>query len=104
MNKEICNCGRVATWDYMPGYVNGGNSYHCDDCVPRGCECQHRNVDVHTYHPPLDHPDIPDGEEGVDWKWVEVDKVWCHIDEKGREFPCVEYSYSLEGYDIENEE
>lgn len=103
MKKELCECGQVATWDYMPGYGNGGNSYHCDACVPRNCECNHRYVDIHSYHPPLGQPDLPDGEEGVDWKWLEAGKIWCHIDENGREYPCIEYDYSEEGYDIDDE-
>jgi hypothetical protein len=28
---------------------------------------------------------------------------WCHIDEKGREYPCVEYWYDEEGWDSEEE-
>lgn len=102
MSKKVeCDCGKIAVFDYLPGYSGGGNTFYCDDCVPRGCTCNHRYINVNAYHPPLDNPELPKGEEGVDWKWIEVDKIWCYIDEKGREFPCVEYFYDEDGYDDE---
>lgn len=101
MNKELCDCGKIATHCYMPGYSSGDSPYSCDDCVPRGCSCNHRYIDVNAYQPPLDDPDYPEGEEGKDWKWVEKDKVWVHIDEKGREYPCIEYFYEEEGWDTD---
>lgn len=85
-NKELCDCGKVAVWDYMPGYSKGGNSYGCDDCVPRGCDCNHR----------YDEPE----EENYPIKWID-DKTWCCVDEQGREYPCVEYWYSEEGWEID---
>lgn len=93
--KERCDCGKVATWCYMPGYRDGGNSYSCDDCVSRGCDCNHNYVSVNSYHPPLDSPNLPEGEEGVDWKWIKTDNVWCYLDEQGREYPCCEYDYII---------
>lgn len=96
--KELCDCGKVATWLYMPGFKDGRN-FVCDECVNRGCECNHNYCDVNSYHPPLDSPELPDGEEGVDWKWIETDKVWCYIDELGREYPCCEYDYEKDGYE-----
>lgn len=70
-----------------------GTSVYCDDCVPRGCSCNNYYVDVNAYHPPLDSPEMPEGIEGEDWKWIEPNKVWCYIDKKGREYPCCEYFY-----------
>ena len=103
-NREVCDCGKIAVWDYMPGYFGGGNSYSCDDCVHRGCSCNHRYVDINAYHPPLDNPDLPEGEEGEDWKWLDEEKThWCHIDEKGREYPCAEFFYDEDGWEIEEE-
>jgi len=100
-NREVCDCGKIAVWDYMPGYFGGGNSCSCDDCVPRGCSCNYRYVDVNSYHPPLDNPDLPEGIEGQDWKWVDEEKaIWTYIDEKGREYPCAEYTYDPEGWEI----
>lgn len=99
--KELCDCGKIAVWVYMPGYSEGGNPYHCEDCVPRGCSCNHRSVDVNAYHPPLEEPDFPDGEEGIDWKWIEPNKTWCYIDDEGREYPCCEYDYDAPGFEKE---
>jgi hypothetical protein len=102
MFKELCDCGQVAVWTYGPGYSGGGNPNYCDDCVHRGCSCNYRYVDVNSYHPPLDNPDLPEGEEGKDWKWLDEEKThWCHIDDKGREYPCVEYWYDEEGWETE---
>jgi hypothetical protein len=56
---------------------------------------------VNAYHPQLSAPILPDGEEGKDWKWIESGKIWCNIDELGREYPCCEYMYSEDGWDIE---
>ena len=101
--KDLCDCGKIATWCYLPGYSGGGNSYSCDDCVHRGCECNHRYVSVEAYHPPLDNPDLPselDGKENIDWKWCDGEKThWTHIDDKGREYSCCEYMHEPEGFD-----
>lgn len=88
MEKELCECGKEAVWCYIPGYGDGSSPYSCDECVNRSCDCNHRYVDPNTYHPPLDHPDLPtdqDGVEGVDWDWVdETKEAWQWIDKKGR--------------------
>jgi hypothetical protein len=41
MNKEICGaCGeKIAVYWYMPGYYPKSNPFHCENCVPRGCDC-----------------------------------------------------------------
>ena len=97
--KELCECGKIAVWDYMPGYSSGESSYSCDDCVPRGCDCNHNYCEVDAYHPPLNNKNLPVGEEGVDWKWIEKDKVWTELDDKGREYPCAEYMWDPEGFE-----
>jgi hypothetical protein len=93
MSKELCDCGKNATWIYMPGYPEGDNPYSCDDCVPRRCSCIHNYLEMDPEH-------LPEGIEGKDWKWVEPG-VWTYIDEQGREYPCAEYNYSEDGFDIE---
>jgi hypothetical protein len=99
--KELCECGKMSVWCYLPGYRDGSSPYSCEDCVNRGCDCNHRYVDPNSYHPPLDEPDLPDGEEGVDWTWVDEDKkAWAYIDEKGRQYPCCEYHHDPEGFDV----
>jgi hypothetical protein len=95
INKELCDCGKLAVWDYMPGYSEGGNSYSCDDCVPRGCSCNWRS-----------ETDLPDGTQGVDYKWLDEydnSEGWVSLDENGKEYPCAEYWYSEEGWEVESE-
>ena len=120
MSKELCDCGKMALWVYAHGFSSGGNPYFCDDCISSpddiGCSCNWHHVDINTYHPPLDEPEIPEGVEGVDWRWVEhpcdeyMDKitkesgVWQSLDERGRPYPCVEYDYSEDGFDFSEEE
>ena len=99
--KEQCNCGQVATWVYGPGYRNGDSPFFCDDCVPRECQCNHRYVDVNAYDPPLDQPEMPWGVENKDWKWIEIDKVWEYIDDNGKPYPCVEFEYDSNGFELD---
>ena len=96
MEKELCDCGNVATWCYLPGYSNDSNSYSCDDCVPRGCACNHMST--------LDHYDsnVPEGELNKDYKWIN-ETTWVNLDDKGREYPCVEYDYDPDGFEIDND-
>lgn len=94
MKKELCKCGKMAVWVYMPG-----DGVYCDECVPRGCFCNHRFTDPNSYSPPLDAPEMPEGVEGIDWKWI-AEGVCCELDENGKEFPCCEYMYDGEGWDI----
>ena len=80
MSKEKCDCGKIAIWCLMSAGKDYGNPYCCDDCVHRGCSCNLR--------PSNDDYDNPD-------EWVQPK------DKKGREYPCCEYDYSKEGYEIE---
>ena len=98
MSKELCECGNVAIWCYLPG----SDDVFCDDCVPRGCICNHRYVDTEAYLPSLDSPELPT-EEDYPIKWIEEGKIWCHVDEKGREYPCCEFMCDEDGFDIEDE-
>ena len=106
---EKCDCGKVATWLYMPGYSSGGNSFSCDECVPRGCSCNEYSTKPEDYHPPAGfNPSDEDGVEGVDWKWLNQEKtLWTHIDDKGRKWPCCEFENEPDGFDFseyENDE
>ena len=98
MEKQLCNCGSLATYWYMPGYLDKSSPYYCEECVPRGCDCNHRYVDVNAYYPLLDEPDLPK-EKDYPIKWIEEGKIWCKIDTEGREYPCAEFMYDDEGYD-----
>lgn len=99
--KELCTCGKIAVWAYMPGFSNGNSPYFCDDCVPRGCDCNYNYYKADAYQPPLKEHVLPEGDENVDWKWVEKDVIWTHLDDKQREFPCGEYDYDEDGYERE---
>ena len=112
MEKELCECGKIATWVYDPGYSSGDSPYFCDDHVHRGCSCNWEYSDPNAYYPPLSEEEIekPTGTEGIDWKWVvkEVDghfeeirkgTCWTPLDENLREYPCCEYSYDEDGFD-----
>lgn len=96
---EICGKDK-AEWCYMPK-----SHYICDECIiPRtpdykGCACNWHYIDVNAYIPALDNPDLPEGQEGKDWNWVEKDICWQYIDDKGRPLPCCEYDYSKDGWD-----
>ena len=100
--KEICSvCDqKLATWIYCPGFDDERSNYFCDDCVPRGCQCNHEYVDVDAFIPPLEEENFPT-EFDIPFKWIEQDKIWTHIDKKGREFPCCEYDYDENGFEIE---
>lgn len=101
--KEKCGrCSEVATWLYMPSGMES-RPFFCDSCVPRGCECNTYHMDPSSYFPPLDSPHLPDKEEieGIHWKWIEKDVSWCYIDGERREFPCCEFTYDEDGFDLE---
>ena len=87
-NKQYCDCGKPAKWLYMPYTDNDGNPFYCEDCVSRGCSCNHN----HTVEDFASAPTKEDGVENVDWKWIELDKVWVSLD-KGRQWPCCEFDW-----------
>lgn len=94
MLRELCDCGKIAVFCYMPGYSSGNSPYFCDDCVHRGCSCNHKYINE-------EYLNNPEGEEGIDWKWIEEGLIWAYIDEKGREYPCAEYDCDPDGYERE---
>lgn len=107
--KHKCDCGKMATYLYMPGFGNGANSHICDDCISSaddiGCSCN-------FYYTTGDLAEQPEGIEGKDWRWVihegdeyrtkitKEDGIWVRLDERGRPYACVEYDYSETGYDV----
>jgi len=98
--KELCDCGKVAVWCYAPGFDDDSNPYVCDDCVGRGCTCNYHYVRNDSRGHQTDNQEMPTKEDEP-IKWIEEGKIWCHLDEKGREFPCCEYDYDENGYDKE---
>ena len=100
MEKELCKCGKMAVWIYMPGYSKGQSPFHCDDCVPRGCACEMWSLKEMT--PEEYYKDSPD----FDKSWVkyldgEYEGYWVPVDDMGRKWPCCEYHYDEEGFDLE---
>lgn len=92
MLKERCQeCKGEATWMYLPASDGG---FFCDDCVPRSCECNHYYVEEGS-------DPLLEGEMGVDWEWVEPNRIWCSLDEKGRHWPCVEFLFDENGFESE---
>ena len=88
----------------MPGFSNGDSPFFCNDCVHRGCSCNYHQLDTSIYENGVerlgnDTMELPDGIINVDWKWVD-DDTWVHIDESGREYPCCEYDYDEDGFEI----
>jgi hypothetical protein len=90
MTKELCECGKLAVWVYSPGFSVKAHPYFCDDCVSRGCMCNYRYIE----------DEFPEGEEGKDWIWVD-DDTFVNLDEKQREYPCVEFDWEPDGFERE---
>ena len=109
MAKEKCDCGKMATYLYMPGFGNKVNPYVCDDCISSpddiGCSCN-------FHYATGEYAEQPEGVEGKDWRWVvhegndhmvkitKEDGIWVNLDDRGRPYACAEYDYSEEGYDV----
>ncbi len=116
MEKEKCDCGKMAVYLYMPGFSSGNNPFFCDDCISlnqdkNGCSCNWNYAKEQEGIP----QDLPEGIEDKDWRWVvrdgdeemveitKEDGYWIYLDEKNRPYPCVEYDYSEDGYDDDDE-
>lgn len=98
MEFEKCKCGKLAVYWYAPGYEGKKDeeSYFCEDCVSRGCSCNNYSTRDEDYAPPGGiSPNEKDGEV----KWID-EHTWTHVDEQGREYPCCEYWYDKEGFEI----
>jgi len=94
--KELCNCGKMAVWLYLPSSQREFNHFFCDNCVSRGCSCNHHYIKEDEYD---DRPK----EDDTNIKWID-EFTWTHVDEQGREYPCCEYDYEENGYDMEDDE
>lgn len=103
MAKELCKCGKMAVYFYMPGYEGKKEEhpFYCEDCISSpddvGCSCNYhyiKEADVGNTE------SLPEGIEGKDWRWVDQYRSWINLDERGRPYPCAEYDYDKDGYDI----
>lgn len=87
--KIKCNkCDNMAVWSLL-----SGDAYYCDDCVPRKCDCQIEYIGEEYDNSPNNNL--------MNWEWIEKNKSWRYIDEKGRQYPCFEYSYDKQGFENE---
>jgi hypothetical protein len=93
--KIKCECGKLATWYYMPAEHKWAC---CDDCVPRGCSCWEWNNKESNF----EIYEEPEGVEGKDWEWVDKGMSWRELDGEGKQIPCVEWWYDKEGWDDED--
>ena len=89
ISDKCHSCDNIATWVYLPVTDNPIDRYTCDEHVNRGCEC--------NYHY-TSYGETPNGIENVNWKWIVKDKSFVNLDDKDREYPCVEYDNEPEGY------
>lgn len=102
LRKHRCSkCNKIAVWLYMPS--SNGRHFFCDDCVPRGCTCNVDNISEFGE---------PSSKQKVIW-WTKIGEEYTFnrpknafyyeiLDEKNRRFPCCEYEYDREGYDLED--
>ena len=104
-------CGALATWNYMPGYEGktDEDSYLCENCVSRGCSCNNYSVRKEDWDNgivpagDIDFCDAKPEEKDKPFKWLD-DHTWTHVDDKEREYPCCEYTYEKEGFDVYTDE
>lgn len=107
LDKKIkcCSCTeKDAVWCYMPGGLEDGD-FFCDDCVPRGCSCNQYSFE--------EFDDSDDFENKIYWdkerekftkEKTENSKFYEPVDQQGRRYPCCEYFYSEDGYNVDDEE
>ncbi len=100
MEKIFCECGKLATWMYMPAWdeLTMNDRIKCDDCVPRGCSCNEHCVKDEIQGEIFEDYPNEDLIEGQDWEWIEKDIRWRELDE-GKQVPCCEWMYDKEGFD-----
>lgn len=107
---KCCCCGKPATWLYLPTTDRDDIAF-CDDCVPRGCNCN-----VHSIKEVYASPEwIEELKQNPNVKWYteegmkkgeytdkyQSDSVYVEeFDEKGRRFPCCEYVHDENGIEI----
>lgn len=95
MKKFLCECGKLATWEYMPSSKQ--YPYFCEDCVPRGCSCNREYTPTSVEGAEYDRGENPPTDHNQ-WRWIEKDVSWEYTDEKGRPYPCCEFWYRDDGY------
>lgn len=97
--KILCQCNQLATWCYMPSSKN--YPYFCDNCVPRGCSCNHNLFPGVEIQDGIDLGENPNPK--FKYKVLEKDRVWAYVDENDRFYPCCEY-FEDEFFDLTQED
>lgn len=97
--KQLCGCSKknIATYAYLPGFIDNSNPYFCEDCISDvdsiPCSCNYHYTKYQK----------PEGIENIDWRWISSKKdIFINLDERGRPYPCCEYDYSENGYDLDD--
>lgn len=126
--KEKCKCGNIGLWFYGPG--EQGSPVYCDNCVPRGCSCNSYSFSDSPDALPLfeqakdfinggdfyildygqrqmaqgKHIRVIRDKSEIDMEFAKEENLLnfllVPVDEEGREWPCCEYFYDEEGFDI----
>lgn len=103
MSRFLCECGKLAVWCYMP--TCDWYPYYCKDCVPRGCSCNDEYEEEYDGKITTIKEIIAWVEEkGGKWIWKEEGKSISRVDEQGRLFPCVEFFYREDGWEVREDE
>lgn len=102
MEKELCNCGRTATWLYMPS--SKSLPFYCEECVPRGCSCNDEYPEDYSSREEWLHEGLSNATKFMKGETeVSPDEAeyFRYVDENGRENPCCEFDYDPEGFETE---
>ena len=95
---ELCDCGQIAKWLYVPGFKNNSNPFFCDDRVPRGCDCNYiyeaNFTSKEEYE--IEKQSFDNIVEKIDSKGL---KYFIPLDEHNREYPCCEYMFNGDGFE-----
>ena len=126
MKAKCSNCGKFATYSYMPG-----KEYYCYDCLPKGCSCNNESFFEEEIEEQKKEyiEKIENGEKyflldfgsiqmhyGKETKITDKEEIlnklrtgnvlhflMVPLDENGNEYPCCEYFQDSEGFELYNE-
>lgn len=102
---KCCKCNNIALWFYAPS-SSEEDAFYCEEHVPRGCSCNQYHLSEFF--------DIDNNSNYIFWnknlnsftnEQTSESAYYEPVDEQGRRFPCCEYWYDEDGWDVdENEE
>jgi hypothetical protein len=86
---EVCqSCGLPARWRYSP---SGPNRSYCDECVPRGCDC---NI---VYVQRAAGAQLACADTDADTDYQDGQRME-QLDARGRRLPCCEFDFHIYGW------